>query len=106
MACVLLECFENFLPDPYYVPLPWYMITLLIHNIYFADYTSEQFVLLSLPTTARRNSVQLRWYQPSYSGYRRDVWSLDDVVIGATDTPQLSQSVAGYVDDFNSGGYR
>ena len=26
MACVLLECFEKFLPDPYYVPLPWYMI--------------------------------------------------------------------------------
>ena len=51
-------------------------------------------------------AVQLRWYQPWYSGYRRDVWSLDDVLIGATDTLQLTQPVKGYVDDFNSGEYR
>ena len=63
-------------------------------------------VLLSLPTVARKAAVQLRWYQPSYSGYRQDVWSLDDVVIGATDTPLLTQPTTGYVDDFNSGEYR
>jgi len=24
--CILLECFVNFLDDPYYEPLPWFMI--------------------------------------------------------------------------------
>jgi len=70
------------------------------------DYTSEQFVLLPLPTNARKAAVQLRWYQPWYSGYRQDVWSLDDLVIGATDTPFFSQLTRGYVDDFNAGEYR
>jgi len=26
LACVILECFVNFLDDPYYEPLPWFMI--------------------------------------------------------------------------------
>jgi len=70
------------------------------------DYTSEQLVLLSLPTAARRAAVQLRWYQPWYSGYGEDTWSLDDVLIGAVDTLHVNQPVTGYVDDFNSGVYK
>ena len=67
---------------------------------------SEQLVLLSLPTSARKVAVKLRWYQSWYSGYRRDIWSLDDVLIGAVDTAHFNQPVNGYVDDFNSGLYR
>jgi len=26
LACVILGCFEKFLDDPYYEPLPWFMI--------------------------------------------------------------------------------
>jgi len=26
LACVILECFVNFLDDPFYEPLPWFMI--------------------------------------------------------------------------------
>jgi len=70
------------------------------------DYTTEQLVLLSLPTAARRAAVQLRWYQPWYSGYGEDTWSLDDVLIGAIDTLNVNQPVTGYVDDFNSGVYK
>lgn len=70
------------------------------------DYTSEQLVLLSLPTNARKAAVKLRWYQSWYSGYRQDVWSLDDVLIGAVDTSHFDQPVKGYVDDFNAGVYR
>ena len=29
MACVILECFVNFLDDPYYEPLLWFMISIL-----------------------------------------------------------------------------
>jgi len=25
-VCIILECFVNFLDDPYYEPLPWFMI--------------------------------------------------------------------------------
>ena len=70
------------------------------------DYTSEQLVLLSLPTTARSSAVQLRWYQSWYSGYRLDTWSLDDVLIGAVDTLYVNQPVTGFMDDFNSGLYK
>jgi len=27
LVCVILQCFVNFLDDPYYEPLPWFMIT-------------------------------------------------------------------------------
>jgi len=70
------------------------------------DYASEQLVLLSLPTAARRAEIQLRWYQSWYSGYQQDMWSLDDVVIGAVDTLHVNQPVTGYMDDFNSGLYK
>ena len=72
----------------------------------YVDYTLEQLVLLSLPTTGRRPAVQLRWYQSWYSGYRQDIWSLDDVLIGAVDTLYVNQPVPGYMDDFNSGIYK
>ena len=72
----------------------------------YIDYTSEQLVLLSLPTAARRPAVQLRWYQPWYMGYRQDIWSLDEVLIGAVDTLYVNQPVTGYMDDFNSGIYK
>ena len=70
------------------------------------DYVSEQLVLLSLPTKARKAAVKLRWHQSWYSGYHQDIWSLDDVLIGAVDTGHFNQSIKGYVDDFNSGQYR
>ena len=70
------------------------------------DYTSEQLVLLSLPTNARKAAVKLRWYQSWYSGYRQDVWSLDDVLIGAVDIAHFDQPVKGYVDDFDAGVHR
>ena len=63
-------------------------------------------MLLSLPTNARKPAVKLRWYQSWYSGYHQDVWSLDDVLIGAVDTAYIDQTVNGYVDDFNAGVHR
>jgi len=33
LACVMLECFVNFLDDLYYEPLPWFMI-LYMYNMY------------------------------------------------------------------------
>ena len=63
-------------------------------------------MILSLPTSARKTAVKLRWYQPWHSGYHQDVWSLDDVLIGAVDTPHFNQPVKGYFDDFNAGVYR
>jgi len=32
--CIMLECFVNFLDDPYYEPLPWFMI-LVMNSITF-----------------------------------------------------------------------
>ena len=64
------------------------------------------YVLLPLPTAARRAEIQLRWYQSWYSGYQQDMWSLDDVIIGAVDTLRVNQPVTGYMDDFNSGLYK
>jgi len=38
LECIILECFVNFLDDPYYEPLPWFMITILVKTVAHATY--------------------------------------------------------------------
>jgi len=49
LACVILECFVNFLDDPYYEPLPWFMI-LAQEEEDGQLYKGEKIEMLSLKT--------------------------------------------------------
>ena len=39
LACVLLECFHNFSLNPYYEPQSWFMMTVLVNNVFQSLYS-------------------------------------------------------------------
>ncbi|XP_050414411.2 reelin isoform X2 [Patella vulgata] len=41
-----------------------------------------KYIALHLPTPARTNSTQIRWWQPSVDGIYDDSWSIDQIYIG------------------------
>ena len=53
--------------------------TLAVHNP--VDYVRPARVSYDLPSDARANGVQLRWWQPRHRGAGHDQWAIDYVEI-------------------------
>ena len=67
---------------------------LIIYNLYVIC----SYINAKLPTTARKNGVRIRWWQPRHAGQSRADWIIDEIVIGgkAINPNEVN-------DDFGSG---
>ena len=56
------------------------------------------YITTKLPTTARKNGVRIRWWQPRHSGQSRADWIIDEIVIGGKEVNPNEVN-----DDFGAG---
>jgi len=54
LACIILDCFVNFLDDPYYEPLLWFMIQIKKHNTWW--HPSTHVITFSIDYSDRKIS--------------------------------------------------
>ena len=70
----------------------------IVHSCIFGKYS---YVSTKLPTTARKNGVRIRWWQPRHSGQSRADWIVDEIVIGGKEVNPNEVN-----DDFGAAGRR
>ncbi|CAH1782623.1 unnamed protein product [Owenia fusiformis] len=60
----------------------WFKLTELFYDMFY----KASFVTIAIPKLAKHNGTRIRLWQPVHSGYLKDDWAIDNIVIGGTDT--------------------
>lgn len=71
-------------------------------TVQYYQYRSPSEVTYVLPNDAKKAATRFRWWQASSSGNNYDIWSIDEIYIGANE-PYATRLYENFVPDIHSG---